>query len=1205
MAEPNLIQRLQTESANIPVADLAGDIIGQLQTAISLFEKLPEAPEEGLQGLLTQLGDVPIPQVQVAAQVGSQITQIASSMPTDLSSLTGAFDPILENLEKTLGGDLIPTVRRFIDIAKAVDALTRFDLNDAAAGPGASGGGAPAGGGASGGASGASGAGGSGSGSGGAGSGAGGGGAPAAGSPGAGSGPGADAPAGPSDAVKAARERRLAALSSSRQGLANLPSPLDAPGLVVFLERLLSGVPRANAKMRKLPFFDDMQQLLQTVVDIRHKSEPDLKAHIAQSLQKLAVFLDKAFAGYLAAYGSQVQAFANAANPAALRSDTLALKNALEPVAAALEAGNLSGTSGGIAAANAALDALLPRLAMLNSPVGRSNVEKLADRTRLLPLELERQMRQLIQMLEPANTFRFLAQAQEPLARALSAYDPAKLAEDLRGALEKPLELLDLIEASGVQEVLQAPTEAIRTIMEQMDAVMGQVASQTAALFDNVDQVLAQADPQALLQQVHQAFETFRLALESKARELFAPVAQAVQDAFTAIQGAVDGFKPDAIIQSIKDFLGKVAEIFETEPIKGALDALQAGIRDATEKIQAIHFSPVTDAVEDQISSITTVLRAIEPATLSTEVKLALTAAAALLPDDLDPVTGPMVQGFNALVDEGPKQWLGFLSDKAAEVKSEIEKFNPANLIGDALSAPFQDFLKQLEAFQPMSLLAPVNDALAGFRQDLIKRLDPTPALKPLQDAYDGLLRGFDSLNPARLIEPVNAAIHTATHAFREALPLDEIAEVLSAVLDKIQHAFDLADETRQSLEQLANLFAALEGSEQQLRAWLQPLLNRVDGFTDVSTMAADAAAIAAGVDNCKAAALAAAVENAWGPFKTQLTALAPGATLEELIALRRRLRPDRLAAIPGAPPEKAALETLMARFEPLASGFSTPLQSLQGWLAAQSDAAAEMTVTLSRWDARHHRAGGPVAGLVLPDFTAAAFKEILRKSLEDEFILPVSRLFEFVFNATNAARLPLLEIAQFLQTFQDRAEAMLTGSTALGGLRDGLLALADRIEGINLDFLKEQLDEVFQAIKGKLDIIDPAHLSGELQATLDSAIGLLSVDLLLTPAAKTAIDAAYNGLVEDLKTLDPKTILEQAVQPVYDEKVKPNILKLDLVPLLTAMLAKLEELKGELETELDDVNAKYKEMIDAIPQMDAGEAIGAAADAIGGSIGF
>ena len=64
-------------------------------------------------------------------------------------------------------------------------------------------------------------------------------------------------------------------------------------------------------------------------------------------------------------------------------------------------------------------------------------------------------------------------------------------------------------------------------------------------------------------------------------------------------------------------------------------------------------------------------------------------------------------------------------------------------------------------------------------------------------------------------------------------------------------------------------------------------------------------------------------------------------------------------------------------------------------------------------------------------------------------------------------------------------------------------------------------------------------------------------------------------------------------------------MLKLDFSALLDAMLAKLDELKGELESELGDVNDKYKEMLAAIPKVDAGEAIGAVAGAIGGSIGF
>ena len=123
---PTLIERLEAQSAGLPIGDLASTVAGQLGTAVELFRKLPDSPQESVQGLLQALGDVPVPELQVAGRVGSQLANLGSAMPTDFSSLTGAFDPILENLQGTLGGDLIPTVRRFLDLAKAIEALTHL-----------------------------------------------------------------------------------------------------------------------------------------------------------------------------------------------------------------------------------------------------------------------------------------------------------------------------------------------------------------------------------------------------------------------------------------------------------------------------------------------------------------------------------------------------------------------------------------------------------------------------------------------------------------------------------------------------------------------------------------------------------------------------------------------------------------------------------------------------------------------------------------------------------------------------------------------------------------------------------------------------------------------------------------------------------------------------------------------------------------------
>ena len=1190
---PTLIERINVHATGNASLSGVGDLVSQVQHAVELFEKLPDSPKEALTGLLSGLGSLPIPDLQVAAKVGGQITEVASHLPTDFSSMTSAFDPILSGLEGALGGDVIPKLRQVISLIQAIDGLTRFDLNAAATAPApvpAGGAGAPAGGG---GAGAGGGAGGGAPGAGGAGAG---GGAPGAG--------GAGAPAGPTPDTLAARKRRLDALTNARQGLSVFPSPLSAPNLVIFLEDILSRLPRVNATVRKLPFLDDAQQLLQTVVSLRGMDDAALRTHVGDSLQALSTFLTQSFAGYLSAYGSDLQAWANDSTLTTLQTHLTGLKTNLTALAAAVESGSLSGQAAQLAATGTALDGLEAILAALRHDPLRSRGRDLEKRTRLIPLDMERQMRQFLAMVQPANTFKFLAQLQAPIQDALAQFPPEQIAADIKSVLDQPMKIFDAIDGSGVQDILATPTHAIETMLTQMDTVMGQVAAQVSGVFSQVEAVLAQADPKELLDALHQAFENLRLAIAHKAQELFKPVSDAIEAGLTSLNDAIHGFDPTTIIDGLKQFLTDLAGVFDDPDVKSALDALQGGIQQATTAIQSLSFQPVTKAVEDEIKSITTVLQAIDPATLSTEVKLALTAAAALLPSSIQPVADPLVAEFGKLVDLGPKPLLAFLADKAALVKKEMEKFSPGNLIGDALSAPFKSLTDRLDAFQPLSLLDPVRTALDGFKKDLIHRLDPSPALQPLQSLYDGLLTKVDSINPVQLVKPVQDALKEAAHKFRKALPLDEIIGALTSITEKIESGLNVASEFRQALEKLAKLFNALADSEQQLRTWIQAVLNKIGAWGDVTDLSPTMAAIGAGVTAAKSAGLSAAASAAREPVRLILEALAPAASLEAIIAQRRRLRPDLVELLPASA-EKDALKALLARFEPLSSLYSEPFQDLENLRRAMIDSAAELTQTLIRWDDRHHRAGGPLASMVFPSFSAADLKEIFRKSLEEEFIVPVGALFGTINTAGQALGVPLQEVVHFLQNFQTRAEALLTGDSALGGLTKSLQALADRIENVDLGFLTRELGTLFDALKGKLDILNPHHLAEELTATIGTTLGLLNADMLLTDEAKGKINDAYHGIVNIIKGLDPKTVVEKAVDPVWNEKVKPQILRFDITPLLTALLKKLDELKGELGSELDEVNGAYQDMLAAIPKADVGELVGAVAGEIGGALGF
>ena len=110
------------------------------------------------------------------------------------------------------------------------------------------------------------------------------------------------------------------------------------------------------------------------------------------------------------------------------------------------------------------------------------------------------------------------------------------------------------------------------------------------------------------------------------------------------------------------------------------------------------------------------------------------------------------------------------------------------------------------------------------------------------------------------------------------------------------------------------------------------------------------------------------------------------------------------------------------------------------------------------------------------------------------------------------------------------------------------------------------------------------AAVRGSVEQAFAQALAALDVQSLLPAAALEAIDASYDGVLATLRGLDPKTIVVQAVQPLYDERVVPLIAAFDLTLVLEALIARLDELKLELGTEFDKVDTAYQRMLGAVP---------------------
>ena len=206
-----------------------------------------------------------------------------------------------------------------------------------------------------------------------------------------------------------------------------------------------------------------------------------------------------------------------------------------------------------------------------------------------------------------------------------------------------------------------------------------------------------------------------------------------------------------------------------------------------------------------------------------------------------------------------------------------MKRFSPDKLIGDELGKPLAALIGTLETFKPSALLAPVQQALGGLKQDLARRANPAQAFAPIERAFDGVVSRLDALNPAALVKPLSAKLHETIDAAVTALPADEIIALLDDILATVQNVSDMAKGARTALTSAQARFAGLADGEAQIRAWYAPVLAKVAAMSDVASLQPALDAVASAVGRLKAAAISATLDGALRPLQSALESLAPG----------------------------------------------------------------------------------------------------------------------------------------------------------------------------------------------------------------------------------------------------------------------------------------------------------------------------------------
>ncbi|BDI04731.1 hypothetical protein [Sphaerotilus microaerophilus] len=898
---------------------------------------------------------------------------------------------------------------------------------------------------------------------------------------------------------------------------------------------------------------------------------------------------------------------------------------------------------------------------------------------------MQRQIDQLASMLDPALAARVAgtgtddaALAALRAALAVPAGRVASLRETLAAAMglgEATLAYLDVdqvqtevataaallrdIDLAPVQRLLQSalgglrplmqldlsqvPAQSLGTLLDQVQAQVGQMASQIEAFdpgvllaplqqgvdtvtapLENLAETFAQVQAsvraalqaitrvavelpvgelagaiQTLLQPVTQVLQALTELVAGVAAALEAAATQA-QAALGEVEGVVDDFK--AQLQAL---FGEARAFVEGLDLPSVVGGLSDRIADFTQALQQAQLKPYFDTAVQAIDTATGVVDAVPFDLLPESMKADVDAA-------VEPIKAVDLAAFETRIEQlvgiGPDGRFTPRADLEAAVAGIQAKFDalvqtlrdhdPAQYL-QQLDQQLAQLSQQVSQIAPAVSLQPVQDAIDQVRS-AVAGFDLRGQLQPLQQVFDDAIAAMQAHSPAQLIVPLEQRVDEARAQLLNVLPLQAWREALDGVQAQALALLDRVDPVR-----LEPLLAGLLTQARDLLATdaarSSPAQNAGQDTGSLPWLGTLLAALHRGSG--------ARLHSHTFP-EVQRWILARSGV--ETLAARTRAIADAVARTHGAVTALdlgAATGTLATRAQPLRTALASLVAALPAEsphrqpfteLALQLDVATQwgdLAANQARYLARLEQA--------LP------LGETLRRtglSEVDEVIGRLHAAFEPLLALLNTVRAFLRTaglaqvdqgIAPMLQALFDVAPpqrlAALTAPlfVALRGRLQALLnavilpvqtalqRVQDLIDAVDLTPLREAVDEAFQAAVAQVQALSPATL---LAAPLAAAEALQAEVAAFNPLQ--ALLGLLNGLRDTvarvLAKLNAQELLADPVA-IYREIVDA-LDALNLQALMAPVLDLLDSIAHDVDSGLDDTVGAFQRLQDALP---------------------
>jgi hypothetical protein len=723
-------------------------------------------------------------------------------------------------------------------------------------------------------------------------------------------------PAGPA-------EPRPTAISSAAAeanvALDRFPSPLNIRTLLTTLHDATEFRRDQPLVPPAIPIFDDIRDPLNTLLAWESFTPAQLLAQLSETLNNTASFVDTGVANTLTPLFTDLSALNGSipANDLANLADRLTVR--LGELRGAIQAGNLSGTTAAVIEINTLLDAYDVQRPALAAAF--TTVPPLALRLRELAGDLDLNMASMISVLRPGGSV--LTKVPNPAADALGVLQT--WLQDVTAWLQDVLDALDL---SVIEQPIADIAEATRAAADGLQQAIVAVTVEVQSIFTQIEDVLDAVDPAAIQATVQDAIEQFRNQMVAQITAAVGPARDAVLDVVGQIDSAVDTFDPEQIINALNEAIGAITSVLSEGDVGNAIAQVRSALEQAVEQLENLQFTPVTDGVVSTIDGITSALNAIDSALLPAPAAQALQSAASLLPQDLEPVTTPILDEFGQLVDSGPVPVLQLVRDQPAQLMEAVRSFDPASLIGDELSAPFNEIVRELERFRPSQLLEPLETELESLKERLRNSASPAALAAPLQAPFEELQTAFNNFDPDTIIQPIDDALSDAMERLIELLPVDETFDVIDGALGAVQRVVAATQDVVTLIRRVRDMMNGLLDVRAQLETWVDEVLDKIDALGDTSSLQPALTALSSALDQTQATAIAARFATGTAPLRASLQFVNGSQRLAALIAAHRAVPRATLLTMPASA-EKTAVLNAIDRFDPLLPDFGARWTSI------------------------------------------------------------------------------------------------------------------------------------------------------------------------------------------------------------------------------------------------------------------------------------